>query len=479
MKPSESSRRIFLKKALTLTAVTAIPTILTRSISGSILPLSKFVSAGERVNLACCGIGNRGGQIIRDLYDTGLCNIVALCDVDMGAPHTEKVLQMFPDVPRFQDFREMFDQMGNQIEAVSIGVPDHAHFPITMLAMSLGKHVYVEKPMARTFNEVELMIRGARKYGVVTQMGNQGHSEGNYFQFKAWVEAGIIKDVTAITAHMNGARRWHGWDTGMTKFPAGEPVPSTLDWDTWLSAAQDHDYHHDYINGQWRCWYDFGMGALGDWGAHIMDTAHEFLNLGLPYEVDPVKIEGHNPLFFPQASTLSFKFPARGNMPPVEITWYDGVNNIPQVPEGYGVSALDPNIPPASNGKIQPAKLNPGKIIYSKDLIFKGGSHGSTLSIIPKEKAKEMESKLPEVPKSPSNHYANFLLACKGQEKTRSPFEIAGPLSQVFNLGVLAQQLNTKLLFDRETKRITNNKLANYLLVGTKPRKEWKEFYKL
>ncbi|MGV8093085.1 MAG: hypothetical protein AB2L24_14600 [Mangrovibacterium sp.] len=221
----------------------------------------------------------------------------------------------------------------------------------------------------------------------------------------------------------------------------------------------------------WELW------ATG--GAHIIDTAHQFLNLGLPYEIDPVKLTGHNKFFFPMSSTLSFKFPARGSMPPVDITWYDGVNNIPSVPEGYGVSELDPNIPPVGNGKIQPAKLNPGKIIYGKDLIFKGGSHGSTLSIIPEEKAKEMTSKLPEVPKSPSNHYANFLLACQGKEKTRSPFEIAGPLSQVFNLGVLAQQLNTKLLFDRETKQITNNKLANDLLVGTKPRKEWREFYKL
>jgi predicted dehydrogenase len=479
MEQNESSRRVFLKKALTLTAAAAVPTILTRTVSGTVMPLVKSVSAGERVNLACCGIGNRGGEIIKELYNTGLCNIVALCDVDMGAPHTEKVLKMFPDVPRFQDFRVMFDKMGNQIEAITAGVPDFAHFPITMLAMSLGKHVYVEKPMARTFNEVELMMKGAKKYGVVTQMGNQGHSEGNYFQFKAWKEAGIIKDVTAITAHMNGARRWHGWDPNIKSFPLAEPIPETLDWDTWLMTAQLHDYNHDYVNGQWRCWYDFGMGALGDWGAHIIDTAHQFLELGLPYEVSAVKLTGHNSFFFPMSSTLSFKFPERGNMPPVEITWYDGVNNIPQVPEGYGVSELDPNIPPASNGKIQPAKLNPGKIIYSKDLTFKGGSHGSTLSIIPEEKAKDMASKLPEVPKSPSNHYANFLLACQGKEKTRSPFEVAGPLSQVFNLGVLAQQLDTKLLFDRQTKRITNNKLANELLTGTRPRKGWAEFYKL
>ena len=479
MSKNESTRRAFLRQSLALGALTAFPTILTKAVCANETPLSSQASAGERVNLACCGIGNRGGEIILALYNTGLANIVALCDVDMGAPHTQKVLEKFPDVPRFQDFRVMFDKMGNQIEAITVGTPDFSHFPITMLAMSLGKHVYVEKPMARTFNEVELMMKAAEKYKVVTQMGNQGHSDGNYFQFKIWVEAGIIKDVTAITAHMNSARRWHGWDPKITKFPDGQPLPETLDWDTWLSAAQHHDYHKDFVNGQWRCWYDFGMGALGDWGAHIIDTAHEFLDLGLPYEVAPIKLDGHNSFFFPMASTLSFKFPKRGKMPPVEITWYDGVNNVPSVPEGYGVSELDPNIPPASNGKIQPAKLNPGKIIYSKDLIFKGRSHGSTLSIIPQEKAKDMASKLPEVPASPSNHYANFLLACKGQEKARSPFSIAGPLSQVFNLGVLAQQLNTKLVFDRKTKQITNNKLANQLLVGTPPRKGWEQYYKL
>jgi hypothetical protein len=476
-KSNQDSRRLFLKQALALSAVTVIPTVLTKAVSGAVAPVHGLASASERVNLACCGIGNRGGEIIQALYDTGLANIVALCDVDMGAPHTQKILQKFPDVPRFQDFRVMFDKMGNQIEAVSVGVPDHAHFPITMMAMALGKHVYVEKPMARTFQEVELMMKAAKKYKVANQMGNQGHSEANYFQFKAWVEAGIIKDVTAITAHMNSARRWHGWDTKITKFPDAEPVPSTLDWDTWLMAVQHHDYNKDFVNGQWRCWYDFGMGALGDWGAHILDTAHQFLNMGLPYEVSAVKLEGHNPFFYPQSSTLSFKFPKRGAMPPVEIMWYDGVNNIPQVPDGYGVSELDPNIPPVGNGKIQPAKLNPGKIIYSKELTFKGGSHGSTLSIIPEEKAKEMASKLPEVPESPSNHFKNFLLACKGQEECRSPFEIAGPLSQVFTLGVLAQRLNTKLEFDRETKRITNNKLANELLIGPPPRKGWEQYY--
>jgi predicted dehydrogenase len=464
---NDYSRRKFLKQAMLASAALAAPGLLK-------------AGTPEKVNLACIGIGNRGGEIIPELYKTGLANIVAFCDVDMGAPHTLAILKQFPDVPRFQDFRQMFDKMGRQIEAVSIAVPDFSHFPITMMAMALGKHVYVEKPMARTFREVELMMKAAKKYNkVVTQMGNQGHSEGNYFQFKAWQEAGIIKDVTAITAHMNSARRWHGWNTKISSFPPAEAIPSTLDWDLWQTTTQGHVYNKDFVNGQWRCWFDFGMGALGDWGAHLLDTTHQFLDLGLPYEVTALKTEGHNDFFYPMSTTLSFKFPERGNMPPVEVKWYDGVNNLPPLPDGYGLSSLDPNIPPPSNGAIKPVKLNPGKIIYSKELTFKGGSHGSTLSIIPEEKAKQMAARLPIVPQSPSNHWKNFLLACKGEEQTRSPFSIAGPLSQVFCLGVLAQWTNEQLVFDREKKIITNNKMANELLVGPPPRKGWEQYYKV
>lgn len=466
------SRRSFLKKSI----------IAGGALTMASSPLGNILMAkpNERVNLAAVGIGNRAAEILGDLYKTGLCNIVALCDVDMGAKHTEAILKQFPDVPRFQDFRQMFDKMGNQIDAVSVGVPDFSHFPITMMALDLGKHVYVEKPMARTFLEVELMMEKAKKNPkLATQMGNQGHSDANYFQFKAWKDAGIIKDVTQIVGHMNMPRRWHGWDVNIKNFPPAEPIPSTLDWDLWQMQTIGHNYNKDFINGQWRCWFDFGMGALGDWGAHILDTAHEFLNLGLPTSVGAEMLEGHNSFFFPMSSTLKFSFPKRKGMPALDIMWYDGINNLPPIPEGYGVSGLDPNIPPPSTGNLEPAKLNPGKIIYGKDLTFKGGSHGSTLSIIPEDKAKDLANKLPEVPVSPSNHFANFLKACKGEEKTRSSFEIAGPLSQVFCLGVIAQRLNGKFDFDPVKKEITNDKFANALLIGPPPRTGFEQYYKV
>ena len=435
---------------------------------------------GEKVKIAYIGIGNRGQQIIEAFDKTGMVEVVALCDVDMGAKHTQKVMAMYPQAKLFRDFRKLFDEAGNLFDAVAIATPDHSHFPISMLALASGKHVYVEKPLARTFYEAELLMEAARKRPhLATQVGNQGHSEANYFQFKAWMDAGIIKDVTAITAHMNNARRWHKWDSNIHRFPTGQQLPPDMDWDSWLCAAEYHDYHPDYHLGQWRCWYDFGMGALGDWGAHLLDTAHEFLELGLPYEISMLYANGHNDYFYPYSSTILFRFPQRKGMPPVDVTWYDGLDNLPPLPEGYGASVGADNVPTTNQGNTASKKLQPGKIIYTKDLIFKGGSHGSTLSIIPEERAREMADRLPEVPKSPSNHFENFLLACQGREKTRSPFEINGVLSQVFSLGVIAQRLNTQLFFDPRTKQITNNAFANAMLTGIPPRKGWYEFSKL
>ncbi|MCH5168146.1 MAG: Gfo/Idh/MocA family oxidoreductase [Prevotellaceae bacterium] len=436
----------------------------------------------EKVKIAYIGIGNRGQQNIEEFARTNMVDVVALCDVDLQGKQCEKVLSMYPDAKRFTDFRKLFEEYGDHFDAVAASVPDHIHFFVAMMALKYGKHIYLEKPMTRTFQEAELLMEMAKRHPeIATQVGNQGHSEANYFQFKAWMEAGIIKDVTAVTAHMNEARRWHKYDWNMIKMPEGVPIPVGMDYDTWHGGVRYHDFSPLYHQGDWRSWYDFGMGALGDWGAHILDTVHEFLNLGLPYEINMLYSKCHNEFFYPFSSTILFRFGARGNMPPCDITWYDGVDNLPPLPAGYGKSELAANIPTTNQGVYEDKKekVNPGKIIYSRDLIFKGGSHGSTLKIIPEEKAKEMESKLPEVPKSPSNHYVNFLRACQGTEKTRSPFEVNGVLSQVFCLGVIAQRLNAQLFFDPRTKRFTNNEFANAMLTGMPPRRGWEEFYKI
>ncbi len=432
----------------------------------------------DKVKIAYIGIGNRGEQNIAEFEKTGMVDVVALCDVDLDGKQCQKVLNKYPNAIRVRNFRDLFEKYGNTFEAVCASVPDHIHFPICMMALKYNKHIYIEKPITRTFMEAELLMQAAKKRpNVATQVGNQGHSEANYFQFKAWKDAGIIKDVTAVTAHMNNARRWHNFDANIYKYPDADVMPEHMDWLTWIGACPYHDYSEKLHQGNWRCWYDYGMGALGDWGAHLIDTVHEFLELGLPYEITMKYAKGHNDFFFPFSSTILFKFAARGSMPPCDITWYDGIDNLPPLPKGYGNSEYNANVPSTNQGKTPVAKLNPGKIIYSKDLIFKGGSHGSTLSIIPKEKAEEMKSKLPEVPKSPSNHYVNFLRACQGIEKTRSPFEINGVLGQVFCLGVIAQRLNAQLFFDTRTKRFTNNEFANALLTGMPPRRGWEDFY--
>lgn len=438
------------------------------------------ISKNDKVRIAYIGIGNRGEQNIDEFARTGMVDVTVLCDIDMGAHHTQKVMNMYPNAKRFRDFRDMFDKASGDFDAVCASVPDHMHFPIAMLAMANGKHIYLEKPMCRTFLEGELMMEMAKRHPeVVTQVGNQGHSEGNYFQFKAWKDAGIIKDVTAITAHMNNSRRWHNYDSKILQMPGGEPMPADIDWETWTGPCAYHGFSDKYHQGNWRCWYDYGMGALGDWGAHLIDTAHEFLELGLPYEVSMEYANGHNSYFFPYSSTIKFRFPARAWMPPCDITWYDGLDNLPPIPSNYGESEYNPNVPSTNQGNTPVSQLNPGKIIYGRDLTFKGSSHGSTLSILPSANANDIKSQLPEVPKSPSNHYVNFLRACQGTEKTRSPFEINGVLSQVFCLGVIAQRLNDKLYFDARTKQFTNNAFANALLSGMPPRKGWEDFYKL
>ncbi len=474
------NRRDFLKSMAVASAGVALT-------PGEILGSNKFSSVrasqakprGEKVKIAFVGIGNRGEQIIQDFTRTGMIDVVALCDVDIDGPQCKNVLAQYPKAKRFRDYRQMFDKCGNEFDAVAAAIPDHSHFPIAMLALNQGKHIYLEKPMCRTFHEAELMMASARRHpNLATQVGNQGHSEGNYFQFKAWMDAGIIKDVTAVTAHMNNSRRWHNFDAKkMYRMPAQQSIPRGMDWDTWLGVTPYHDFNEKYHQGDWRCWYDFGMGCLGDWGAHILDTVHEFLELGLPYEVSMLYENGHNDYFYPYSSTILFRFPQRNGMPPVDVTWYDGLDNLPPLPEGYGGGVSTANVPASGQNVGPAAKISPGKIIYTKDLIFKGGSHGSELSIIPEEAARDMASKLPPTPESPSNHFENFLLACQGIEKTRSPFEINGVLSQVFCLGVIAQRLNAKLYFDPRTKQFTNNDFANAMLAGLPPRRGWEQFY--
>ena len=429
--------------------------------------------SSDKVNVAFIGIGQKGEDEANFASQTGLINVLALCDVNMGHPWTQKVMGMFPKAKRYTDFRKLFDEMAGQLDAVFIAVPDFAHFAIAMRAMKENIHVYCEKPLCRTFHECQLLLEESRlRPNLITQLGNQGHSGPAYYQFKSWTEAGIIKNITRIDAYMNNWRRWHPYDPGIQKFPDPDPMPETMHWDIWQMQALYHDYSEKFDHGNWRGWYDFGMGALGDWGAHILDSCHQFLDLGLPTEVSLLKGEGQNDYFFPKASTIQFKFPRRGSKPALTLTWYDGQENPCPKPEGYEVD-------------FHPEDKGCGKILYGDDYIFAGGAHRTALSIIPKDVQKSLESKglLPETPAMPadflSNHHKNFLNSILGKDKPHSPFEVAVPLCQVLCLGVIAQRVGGSFHFDRTTHEITDNDFARSLLAGLPPRKGWEEYYKL
>ena len=421
-----------------------------------------FVPADRPLRLAFAGIGNRGLEMLKTFASTNLTSVAAFCDVDLDAPHTREARELFPSAPRFRDLRTMLDQAGAEIDAVVIATPDHTHFPLAMHAMASGKHVYLEKPLAHTFREVDLLIAMAARSGVVTQMGNQGHSGNNYFQFKAWTEAGIIADVTKIVMFMNSERRWHGWK--VDGFPSGEPMPPGLDWDLWHGARPMHPFSTRLHPQTWRGWFDYGNGAFGDWGPHILDTSHRFLELGLPHTIEAVHRDQPSPYIFPQASTIRFDFAARASKPPVEVFWYDGVANKPPLPAELGPDAV--------------LKEEAGKFIYSRTLVFKGGTHGDTVRIIPEARMQELAPTLPKITGGFSDHPTNFILACQGKEESRSPFRVSGPLTQVFLLGVIAQRLGGRLEFDSARRVFTNNAEATALLAGPAPREGWERYYR-
>ncbi|MBQ0032804.1 MAG: Gfo/Idh/MocA family oxidoreductase, partial [bacterium] len=306
-------RREFLKS---MAAVGAMP-LLSACFS------SKGYVANGKVRLAAIGIGAQAWYDIQRLAENGdLCEFVALCDTDIGAPHTLECLKRFPDLPRFRDFRKMFDAMADRIDAVLIAIPDHAHFCAALHAMRLGKHVYVEKPLAHSFRECELLMAAERTCGVVCQMGNQGHSGDNFYQYRDYVRAGLIGDVVKVVSHMNMQRRWHKWNGDVTGHPTKDPQPGTLDWDSWVSAAPYHGFSKDLAYGEWRSWFDYGNGCMGDWGAHILDTIHRFtLGGDLPTEVKISNTKGWNQYCFPVQDTLTMTFPAHGGHGDVTLEW--------------------------------------------------------------------------------------------------------------------------------------------------------------
>lgn len=424
------SRRNFLRSASAVAAGTVI------------IPNFISCSPNKKINIAIVGVGGRGKA------QWSACtaeNVVAMCDVD--DKRAAEGYEAYPKAKRYKDFRKMLDEMGKQIDAVMISTPDHTHFPAAMAAMQLGKHVFVEKPLAHNIWQLRTLQKAAHHYKVITQMGNQGHATDGIRRVKEWVDAGILGDVKEVLAWFDGP------DFGPDKYfdkpeqfpPAGEPVPEGLDWDLWLGPAVERPYSHYYVPKTWRGFYDFGNGELGDWACHTLDAPFWSLDLGMPEVVESEFNSGAPEGFLPDQSILRFEFPQRGNKPPVTLKWFEG--------------GLKPENRPEWN---LPELTGSGMImIGEKHNIITGGRPNDARLMMPIEEwdnwvANEMpKPTIPRVADGPQNE---FLDAVRGDGPLPgSNFDYATRLTEMAAVGVLSQRFNTRIEYDDKNMKVTNH----------------------
>jgi predicted dehydrogenase len=466
-----------------------------RSGFGSV-PSLKFLgykSPNERLNIAAIGAGGRGAQDINGCLTE---NIVALADPD--AKRAEATFKKFESVPKYADFRKMLDKEGRNIDAVIVATPDHTHAVAALWAMERGKHVYVEKPLARTVWEARILTEAAAKYRVATQMGNQGYSNEGARIAAEIIWSGEIGDVTEVHAWTNRPI----WPQGMESLPPEAPVPETLDWDLWLGPAAMRPYSPAYAPFNWRGWFDFGCGALGDMACHILGAVNMALRLTAPVSVEVLSQEGKSAHAFPKKSVTRFDFPARGSMPPVTVYWYDAARGPAWRPEGIpegepliggagafgaggaeftgGGPAAAQSRPPA--GEVGAATTGPRRVAQggfggfapeSNGAIFVGtkgylstDTYGANTRLLPEARHKEYKLPPQFLTRSPG-HYRDWIRACKGGEPACSDFRVAGPFTEWILLGCVALRFEGKLEWDAVRMRFTNAPEANPYL---KPR---------
>ncbi|MBN2412500.1 Gfo/Idh/MocA family oxidoreductase [candidate division KSB1 bacterium] len=435
-------RRAFLGVTAAASAFMIVP----RHVLGG----NRFTAPSDKLNIAGIGVGGRGGADLRELETE---NIVALCDVDWN--EAGETFKRYPEAKRYKDFRVMLDKQ-NDIDAVVVGTPDHVHAVATMAAIKAGKHVYTEKPLTYTVREARLLLEAAREAKVATQMGNQGHAMEEARLLCEWIwdgAIGTVREVHAWTPHPV-------WPQGLDRPTDTPPVPDYLDWDLWLGPAPYRPYHPAYLPMLWRGWWDFGTGGLGDMGCHIFDPIFWALKLDYPESVEAscsmFVREGlnwdkeFNTESYPQASIVYYNFPARGDLPPVKLTWYDG-GLMPETPE-----ELEP-------GRKMGDQY--GGVLYVGD---KGkiltGSHGARgVRIIPEKKMQEYKRPPKILPRS-IGHHMEWVAACKGGEPAGMNFEKAVPLTETVLLGNIALRTGKRLKWDRENMRFSNDEEANIFL---------------
>jgi predicted dehydrogenase len=421
-------------------------------IPGRVLGADGGPSANNKLNIAGVGVGGMGGGNLGAVEKTE--NIVALCDVDWD--YAKGTFGKYPNAKRFKDYRKMLDEMGKDIDAVIIATPDHTHAVIAMECMKRGKHVYVQKPLTKTVYEARMLTEAARKYKVVTQMGNQGHSGDGIRNMCEWIWDGAIGKVREVHAWTNRPV----WPQGMNR-PAEEmEVPETLDWDLWIGPAPMRPYHRAYHPWDWRAWVDFGTGALGDMACHIMDPIFWALKLKYPVSVQgsyAANVEkkwgkvGVNESY-PLGSIIHLEYPERGDLPAVKVHWYDG--------------GLLPERPAELEQERRMGDGDGGVLFIGDKGKLMCGCYGSRPELIPYSRMREYKKPAQSIERITTSHEMNWVNACKGIGVSSTPFDYAGPFTEMVLMGNLCLfRPGEKIQWDGDNMKVTNipdlNKYVN------------------
>ena len=421
----------------------------------------------EKLNIAGVGVGGMGAANLSRVEDE---NIVALCDVD--EKYAAHVFKKYPDARRWKDFRKMLDEQKG-IEAVIIATPTHLHAVVSKMAMEMGKHVYTQKPLTRTIEEGRVLRETARKTGVATQMGNQGHSTGSVRRLREWIEDGAIGAVREVHVWAHAATGL--WPTGIGRPRSTPPVPSHLDWNLWLGPAPSRPYHPVYHPWSWRAWWDFGNGAVADMGSHAMDPPFYCLKPGAPSSVSATysQLDGRDSKYSqagfkfgrlfdlemevdgedfpvqtscsgpdaettPNSSVVRYKFPARDGRPGFTMTWWD--------------SGLRP---PVLGELGHPWRSNGNLFIGDKGSIS-CGTHGGDMVLLPKSRRNEYEPSPRKYRRVEGTHEQDWVKACKGGRPACSNFEYATGLNEMILLGALALRTGEHIEWDAEKVKAVN-----------------------
>lgn len=441
------SRRQFIRSAALASAAFSV-------VPGAVLGLNGATSPNEKLNVAGVGVGGQGGGDLRQLESE---NIVALCDVDWK--YAAGTFKRYPNAKQFKDYRKMLEEQ-KDIDAVVVATPDHMHAFVSMAAVKMGKHVYCEKPLTHSVWEARKLAEAAREHKVATQMGNQGQASEETRRLCELIAAGVIGPVRE--AHIWTDRPSNGlfdeyWPQGVGRPKDTPPVPETLDWDLWLGAAPERPYHPAYTPFRWRGWWDFGTGALGDIGCHSFDPVFRALKLGAPLTIQGSSTRV-NEETFPLGSMVTYTFPARGEFPPLKLTWYDGGLRPPRPAE------LEDDQLMGDNGRLLVG--DDGKILGNR--------------IIPESKRQQYQDVPKTLPRS-IGHYKEWIAACKGGQPAGANFDWAGPLAETVLLGNVALRVGLrkeltrrKLQWDPQAFRFSNLEDANKYL-----RREYREGWSL